>query len=115
MDTNHTERNRCIMAVGFCVCAALTVIIAFIVHGTSLSLVAQRVLIWIPILPMWLFVDSLLHRSENFIPMNPLIEYGLFIGISFLFIMSPALPPLVSLLWLVPLAYGYYHKKNRYE
>jgi hypothetical protein len=71
---------------------------------------------------IFIAIDRFLHKPEEFIPMNPYIEYGGFAAMSVLFICGPIIEqrmpwmgPIVSLLWLIPLGYLYYHKRNRYE
>lgn len=122
MDSQRLKRNRYIFAIGVFVCSIAMLLIIHILHAYEMSSIARRALIWVPVLPIWLVMGHVMQKSESFIPMNPYIEYGLFISMSFLFIIGPTLEsnfpwmgPLISLVWLIPLGYLYYHKRNKYE
>jgi hypothetical protein len=114
--------NRYLIMGGVVLSVLLTVFILYVLRGSGLSLLVQRTLAWIPVIPIFMLVDRYMHRPENFIPMSPYVEYGMFVAISILFIIGPTLEqrapwmgPLLSLMWLIPLGYVYYHKRNKYE
>jgi hypothetical protein len=122
MDGQRRERNRYIAIIGLCVCSITMLFIVHVLHAYEMPSIARRALIWIPVLPIWFIVGRVMQKSGGFIPMNFYVEYGLFISMSFLFIVGPTLEsyfpwmgPLISLVWLIPLGYLYYHKRNKYE
>jgi hypothetical protein len=122
MDSQRLGRNRYIVIIALFFCTVAMLFIIHLLHTHEMSSIARRTLVWIPVLPIWFIMNHALHKPENFIPMNPYIEYGLCISMSFLFIVGPTLEsnfpwmgPLISLVWLIPLGYLYYHKRNKYE
>src|SRR5918996_962965 len=117
---NKQQYNKYLM-IGSVVASIISIVfVLYALRNSGLSLMMQRTIAWLPVILIFVLVDKFLHKPEEFIPMNPYIEYGGFAGMSLLFIFGPMLEqrmpwlgPIVSLLWLIPLGYLYYHKRNK--
>ena len=114
--------NTYLIVVGVLASLFSITFILYSLRMTELSLTIQRAIAWLPVIAIFVIVDKCMHKPADFITMNPYIEYGGFFVLSLLFIVMPLIEqrmpwmePLLSLVWLIPLGYLYYHKRNRFE